>query len=178
MKTLLRLLAVLLALILLVGGLLVLAEVAWTLGLGADGELLLPYPAAADYLAGITWSDRPARAILLGVFALGLLLLWLGLRRRPPGLVLLASSTEDVPAGVERRTLHRATANAAVEVDGIAEARAAVSRRRLRVTATSGLRDSTGLRERLEAHVREWTDQLGLAQPPAPTVELREGRSR
>lgn len=171
-----RLLAVVFALALLVVGLLVAAEVLWTIVLGIDGELLLPYPAVADYLAGITWAQRPARLILIGLVLVGLLLLWLEVRRRQPGLLLLASSTDSVEAGVERRTLRRAATHAATEVDGIAAADVGVTARRLKVTATAGIRDTTGLQDRLGAHLQGWVDQLGLTRPPTTAVTVREGR--
>lgn len=172
-----RLLAVVIALGLLVLSVLVLAEIVWA-ALGGGGELVLPYQAVAEYLAGLHWDSAAARGILIGVALLGVLLVVVELRRSRPGLLTLAGSAGPVTKGVERRTLQQAAAAAATEVDGISSARARVSRRRVSVATRSGLRDVTGLQDQLTAHLGSWLEGLGLVDPPALSVRVAENKSR
>lgn len=173
-----RFLAVLVALALLVFGVLVVAEIVWVLALGGSQELLLPYPALAEYLAELRWDSGAARAILIGLVLVGLLLIVAELRRSKPGLLTLASSGGPVTAGVDRRTLQKAAAAAATDVDGISSARARVSRRRISVSAVSGLRDGSGLPDQVTEGMQSWVDGLNLASPPAVSVRVDEARSR
>ncbi len=167
----------LVALALLVLGVLVLVEVVWALAFGGTTPVLLPFPAAADYFAGLTWDSRAVRVILIGLVIVGLLLLVAELRRSKPGLLTLASSNGPVTAGVDRRTLQRAAATAATDVDGIGSATARVSRRRVAVSGVSGLRDPSGLQDQLTGRMQSWVDGLNLANPPALTVTVDQRRS-
>jgi hypothetical protein len=171
-----RVLSVLVALALLVLGVLVVVEIVWVLGLGGTREVLLPYPATTDYLAGLTWGSRTARAILAGLVVVGALLLVYELRRRKPGLLRMASTEGSVTTGVDRRALEKAAAAAATDVDGIGKATARVSARRVSVSATSGLRDAAGLQGQVTAALQSWMDGLDLAKPPALSVRV-VGRS-
>lgn len=173
-----RLLAVLLALALLVLGVLVLVEIVWVYAFGGSREVLLPYAAAADYFEGLAWTSRPTRVILIVLVVVGLLLLVAELRRSKPGLLSLASSTGPVTTGADRRALEKAAAAVATDVEGVSAARAKVSRRRISVAAESGLRDGSGLRERLDARMASWVDGLSLADPPALAVRVSQRRSR
>jgi len=172
-----RFLAVLVALALLILSVLVVVEIVWVLALGGSQQVLLPYPAVADYLAGLTWNSRPARIILIVLVIVGALLLLAELRRSKPGLLTLASSEEPVTVGVERRTLQKAAASAATEVDGINSAKARVARRRVSVSAVSGVRDTSGLQEALTHRMQSWLDELSLARPPRLSVRVEKGGS-
>jgi len=178
MKVVNRVVAVLVALSLLVLSLLVLVEIVWVFGLGGSTELLLPYPAAVEYLGGLTWDSRSTRAILIGLSLVGVLLLVAELRRRKPGLLMLADTRESVTAGVDRRSLQRAAAAAVTSVDGIDKGRVQVSRRRVSVAAESGLRDGGGLQAQAAARMSSWLDELNLADPPALSVRVEQRRSR
>jgi len=173
-----RVLAVMVALALLVLSVLVLVEIVWILALGGTQPVVLPYPPVTDYLAELTWNSAPARAILIGLVIVGLLLIAAEFRRSKPGLLTLASSSAPVTAGVERRTLQKAAAAAATDVDGISTARARVSRRQVNVSAVSGLRDGGGLQDQVAARMQSWIDELNLASPPALSVKVDQGRSR
>lgn len=178
MKLLNRLVSVIVALALLIFSVLVLVEIVWAYGFGGSTEVLLPYPAAADYLAEQTWGSRPVRAILIAVVLLGVLLFVLEVRRSRPGLLVLASSGEPVTTGADRRSVEKAAATAATQVDGISTARARISRRRITVAAKAGVRDVTGLHEGLTARMTSWIDGLNLADPPALSVTVHQGRSQ
>ncbi len=172
-----RVLAVMVALALLVLSVLVLVEIVWILALGGTQPVVLPYPPVTDYLAELTWNSAPARAILIGLVIVGLLLITAAFRRSKPGLLTLASSNGPVTAGVDRRTLQRAAATAATDVDGISSATARVSRRRVAVSGVSRLRDPSGLQDQLTGRMQSWVDGLNLATPPALTVTVDQGRS-
>lgn len=173
-----RLLSVLLALALLVLGVLVLVEIVWTIGFGGGREVLLPYPAAADYLAQQSWDSRPVRAICVALVLVGLALVLLELRRRRPGLLALASSGGPITSGADRRSVEKAAAAAATDVEGIRSARASISRRRIRIAADAGVHDDRGLAESLTAHLTSWIDGLGLAEAPELSVTVSPRGSR
>lgn len=172
-----RFLAVLVALALLVLGVLVVVEIGWVLALGRTQELVLPYPAVTDYLADLSWTSAIARAILIGLVIVGLLLIAAELRRSKPALLTLSSSGGPVTTGVDRRTLQKAAAVAVTGVEGISSARARVSRRKISVSAESGLRDGRGLQEQVSTHMRSWIEGLNLANPPALSVRVEQRRS-
>lgn len=173
-----RLLAVLVALALLVLAVLVVVEIAWVLLFGGSTEVLLPYPGISDTLAGLAWDSRPARAILIGLVILGGLILLTELRRSRPGLLTLASSGGSVTAGADRRSVERAAAAAATDVDGISAAVARVSSRRVSVSAVAGPRDATGLHERLTSEMQSWLEGLNLDSPPALSVRVEQRKPR
>jgi len=172
-----RLLSVIVALALLVLGVLVVIEVVWAFGLGGSGEVLLPYPAAADYLAQQTWGSRPVRAVSVALVLLGLLLVVLEIRRRRPGLLALASSGGPVRCGADRGSVEKAAAAAATDVEGIRSAQARISRRRISIAANAGVRDDRGLQEALTERMVTWVDGLGLADAPVVRVTVSPGRS-
>lgn len=172
-----RLLSVIVALALLVLGVLVVIEVIWAFGLGGSGEVLLPYPAARDYLAQQTWDSRPVRAASIALVLLGLVLVVLEIRRRRPGLLAMASSGGPVRCGADRRSVEKAAAAAATDVEGIRSARARISRRRISIAADAGVRDDRGLQEALTERMVTWVDGLGLADAPVVSVTVSSGRS-
>ena len=111
--------------------------------------------------------------ISAAVAVLGLLLLLGQLVPRRPGLLTVATEDPAVQAGVERRTLGRAMAAAASDVDGVSGARARIRRRRVTVIVTSRLREDSGLPERVQNHLQTWVDGLGLVEPPRLRLKLR-----
>ena len=167
-----RVLAVVLALALGALGVLVIAEIIHG-ALDGTGHLLLPYERLARYGRDHTWDSAPVIAISAAVAVLGLLLLLAQLLPRRPGLLTVATDDPAVEAGVERRTLGRAMAAVASDVDGVSGAKARVRGRRATVVATSHLHDTGGLRERVTDHVQTWTDDLGLVAPPRLRLKLR-----
>jgi uncharacterized protein DUF6286 len=172
MRTLNRALSVLLALALLTLGVVVVAEII-AAGLERRGHLLLPFESLARFGRDHTWSSGQVITISAAVALLGLLLLLGQLVPRRPGLLTVATEDPAVEAGVERRTLAKAMAAAATEVDGVSEAVARVRRGRATVIATSRLRDTSGLPERVQDHLQTWVDGLGLVAPPTLRLKLR-----
>lgn len=173
MRTLNRALAVLFALALATLGVLVVAEII-NAALDGRGHLLLPHERLARFGRDHTWEDGQVLTISAVVAALGLLLLLAQLLPRRPGLLTVATDDPTVQAGVERRTLGRAMAAAAGDVDGVSRATARVRGRRAKVVATTHLRDASGLPERVRDHVQTWTNDLGLVAPPRLRLRLRQ----
>lgn len=167
-----RLAAVLLALALLVLGVLVPAEIVHAAVLGKPGQLILPWETLTRFFTGHDWSTSPVLTISGITAAVGLALLLAELKRRRPGLLTLTTDDPNLTAGTTRRSLQRALAARAEEVDGISSASAKVRRGRASVAATTGLRDPGDLRQRLADQLTGWLDGLALVKAPRLRVRL------
>jgi hypothetical protein len=167
-----RLAAVLLALALLLAGVLAPAEIVHTAVLDKPGHLILPWETLTRFFTGHAWSTAPVLTISAIAAGVGLVLLLAELKRRRPGLLRLSTNDEHLTAGTTRRSLQRALAVRAEEVDGISSASAKVRRRRASVAATTGLRDAGDLRQRLTDQLTGWLDGLGLVKAPRLRVRL------
>ena len=168
-----RVIAAVLALGLLVGGLLVAVEIVVA---GFDRQ---PWVLPHDrwYVSGRlrTWDSPPPRWIFIALLAAGLALLLAQLvRHRPRALAL---SPGAVPADLQRRSLERALVREASRVDGVAAARARVSEDKADVVATSNRRQTGDLAPRVTQALDRRIGGLGLARPPAVRVKV-EGRAR
>ena len=158
----LRVLSLLLAVALIALGALVVAEVV----LAAFGRPpLVPYADVVASLRDSRWSSVLARAVAAGLAVLGLLLLVLALRRGKPATLPLVDGVDGVRASVQRRGLQRRLSADAARVDGVRRAKVRVGRRRVKVKAASGLRDTTGLAEQVEQRLQASLDVLALQRP-------------
>lgn len=166
-----RILAVVLGLAIAILGVLVPIEIV----LGALGRphLVLPWEHLTDLLRRNSWAAGGTRAVLIGVTILGLILLVRGLRRGRPSLLALADPSPGVEPGTTRRSVQRALATTAGNVDGVASAKARVKRRRAKVVVVSRLRNPAGLQEQVRERVAARLDNLRLASPPALVVRLK-----
>lgn len=167
-----RLVAVLLGLALLVLGVLVPVEIVHSAVLGRTGELLLPWQTLTRFFTGHDWSTSPVLALSIVVALAGLVLLVFELKRRRPGLLTLTTSDEHLTAGTTRRSVQRALAARAQDVDGVSGASATVRRGRASVAATTGRRDPGDLQQTLSEQLTAWLDSLGLVRPPRLRVRL------
>ena len=167
-----RVVAAVLGLGLLVGGLLVAVEIVVA---GFDRRpWVLPHD---DWYASArtrTWESAPARWIFIGLVAAGLLLLFLQLARRRPAAMALTPGA--VPADLARRSLERSLAREATAVDGVAAAKAKVGEDRADVVASSNRRQTDDLQPRVTQALDRRMGALGLARPPAVRVKV-QGRS-
>ena len=118
-----RALAALVAVALLVGSLLVVSEIA--VAAAGGGPWLVPYPEWATWMQQRGWTDRVVRAILLGLVVVGLLLLFLAVRRGKPATLPLRGRTPGVEVTASRRSVERSLVAAASRVSGITGADAA-----------------------------------------------------
>jgi hypothetical protein len=173
-----RVAAVLVGLFLLAAGLLVPAEIVHAAVLSRTGELLLPWQDVTRFLTGHDWSTSPVRSISIATAACGLVLLGLELKRRRPGLLTMAAGDDRMVVGADRRSMVRALAARAEEVDGISGASARLRRRVVRVTAGTAQRDAGDLDQQVTDRLTEWLAGLRLVDPPRVRVRIvsREDR--
>ena len=167
-----RVVAAVLALGLLVGGLLVAVEIVVA---GFDRRpWVLPHDDWYDSARTRMWEDAPPRWIFIGLVVAGLLLLFLQFaRRRPTALPLVPGA---VPADVARRSLERSLAREAARVDGVSAAKAKVDAERVDVRATSNRRQVDDLEPRVTQALDRRMGALGLARPPSVRVKV-QGRT-
>jgi hypothetical protein len=155
--------AVVAALVLLACGGLVAAEV--VSALAGRPLRLVPYEQVAEWASRTAWQDRATLLTAGATAAVGVLLILIAVVPGRPRLVALRTGDPDLVAGVPRSALARMLAAAASDVDGVREARARVRGRRVLVAATTGLRETTRLTERVRAAVE---DELGRFSPVYP----------
>jgi hypothetical protein len=163
-----RVIAAVLALGLLVGGLVVAVEIVVA---GFDRRpWVLPYDRWYVSARARTWESAPPRWIFIGLVVAGLVLLFLQFaRRRPTALDLTPGA---VPADLGRRSLERSLVREAMRVDGISAARAKIGRERAEVVATSGRRQTSDLPPAVTQALDRRVGTLGLARPPAVRVKV------
>jgi hypothetical protein len=138
-------------------------------------SLIWPYEQVGDLLRENTWDTTVVLVISAGVAFIGMLLLIAAAAPGRQKLQALTTGDPDVVAGATRRSL-RLTLTEAARVDGIAKTHVDVGRRRVKVTATSYLRDPTGQREAVTAAVTARLDQLAPIRPR--TVQTRLHRRK
>jgi Family of unknown function (DUF6286) len=167
-----RLAAFAVALALLLVGVLVPAEILRTAVLDEPGHLILPWETLGQFLAEHQWSTSPILTISGITAGVGLVLLLAEFKHRRPWLLALSTQDPNTTAGTTRRSLQRALAARAEEVDGVSSASARIRRRRASVTATTGLRDTGDLRQRLVDQLTGWLDGLDLVDAPPLRARL------
>lgn len=171
-----RIVAALLALVLLLGGLLAAVEI--VLAQLDRPAWLVPHEQWSSWLTGQTWDADLVRAVLAGLAALGLLLLVVALRRGRPGMLPLSEREQGTPSGVRvfasRRGVERTLASAARRVNGVRSAGARLARRRARVQAGTAMRSPGTLKDDVGAAVGERLTELGLGTRIRPHVTISQ----
>jgi hypothetical protein len=171
MRLLNRLLAALLSLALIVAGVLVVVEVvAQRLG---RSPAVVDWPHLYDWTRRTPWQQGSVRVTCILLAVAGLLLLAAELKRSKPDRLAVRSETTD--AAYTRRGVAGTIRSAVSDVDGINSASVSVSRRKVRVAATTaGLQPFTAetLREPTAAAAQQRLDALELQSPPALSVEV------
>ncbi len=164
-----RVVAAVLALGLLAGGLLVAVEIVVA---GFDRRpWVLPHDRWYDSARARMWQDAPPRWIFIGLVVAGLLILLLQFaRRRPTALPLTPGA---VPADVARRSLEKSLAREAARVDGVSAAKAKVDADRVDVVASSNRRQPGDLQPRVTQALDRRMGALGLARPPSVRVKVQ-----
>jgi hypothetical protein len=171
MRTVNRLIAAVLALSLIAGGLLIVAEIL-VAALGLT-PWVVPYENWLVTARGSAYGDRPVLTVSLLMLTVGLVLLLLQLvRRRPLSLPLLAKH-DGVEPMIERKSLEQAAARAALSVDGIEKATCWASSGKLVVSATSNREETAALDDKIRAAVEERIGALEPAQALAVAIKLR-----
>ena len=162
-----RILAVSVALGLVVGGVVVAAEIVLA-GFGR-GPWVVPYDEWYASARRNHWDSAGVRWLFIGVCAAGLVVLALQIAKAAPRSVPLQPGQSD--AGLSRRSLERALARTAGKVDGVSAAKAAVQRDRARITVDTN-RKTGDLRPAVEEAVQHRLQRAGLAQPPNVVVTV------
>ena len=167
-----RLLAVVLALVLLLGGLLAAVEI--FLAQIGQPHWLVPREQWSAWLRTETWDTTVVRTALVGIGVVGLLLLLAALRRGRPGMLTLPTESAQpwVRTTASRRGVEKAIESVAQDVDGVTSARAAASRRRVTVRASSMTREGNPEQQVRQA-VGERLAALGLDRSLRPRVAMR-----
>ncbi len=166
-----RVLAAVLALALLVGGLLVAVEIV-VAAFGRD-PWVVPHDRWYRSVLEHSWDDDASRWVFIGLVLAGLVLLGLQLARRRPVTLPLAAG--GAPADLGRRSMERSLVRTATSVDGVTKAKARVSAERADVLATSSRRQVDEVRPRLADAVERRVRALDLARTPQVKVQV-EGR--
>lgn len=168
-----RVVAAVLALALLVGGLILAVEIVVA---GFDRRpWVLPHDDWYASARSRMWEDAPPRWIFIGLVLAGLLLLVLQFaRRRPTALPMTPGA---VPADVARRSLEKSLAREAARVDGVSAAKAKVNDDRVDVVASSNRRQTGDLEPRVTQAIDRRMGAMGLARPPSVRVKV-QGRER
>ena len=168
-----RVLAAMVALGLVVGGLLVAVEIV------VAGFNRRPWVVPHDrwYTSARlrSWEAGPPRWIFIGLVAAGLAMLIAQMVRRRPATLALAPGA--VPADLGRRSLEKALVREASTIDGVSGARAKVSRDMAEVVANSTRRQTDDLGPLVTQALDRRLSTMGLARPPAVRVKVR-GRGR
>jgi len=171
MKTFNRVLGLLVAVALAVGGVILIIEIA-AAQLGG-GPVLVEWRNWYQSLRTTAWEDARIPLVATLLFTGTILALQL-VPRRPSTLTVVQSPQFDL--AVRRRFLERQVAASAGRVDGIAKARAVCSRRKLTVTADTYRADPSGLQATVDHVVRTELTRLDITNPPAVDVRLRSQR--
>ncbi len=118
------------------------------------------------------WSSPDARLLCLVVAAAGLVLLLLQLAKRRPTELAMETRDSKHPAALQRRGIERSLVRAVTRVDGVASAKAKLSKTKARITATSNRRLPGDLEDRITKAADRRLSALKLESPPSLTVRL------
>ena len=169
-----RVLAAVLALALLVGGLIVAVEIVVA---GFDRRpWVLPHDDWYRSARQRTWESAPPRWIFIGLIAAALVLLFVQLARRRPTVLPLTPGA--VPADLGRRSLERSLVREARSVDGIAAAKAKIGKEKAEVVASSNRRQTDDLEPAVSQALDRRMAAIGLARPPAVRTKVQGRRDR
>lgn len=158
-----RVLSAILALALMVGGLLVAAEI--VLGGLGRGPWILPYDRWERSAVATPWSDGNARLIGLALVGGGVVVLAVQVARRRPQALDLTGGKDRAPASLDRRGVERWLADRVERVEGVADARTRLRRRVAVVRASSVGQDHHDVERRLRETVAGHLGELDLAMP-------------
>ncbi|HEX2273165.1 MAG TPA: DUF6286 domain-containing protein [Acidimicrobiales bacterium] len=170
-----RLVAGLLALALLAGGLLAVAEIVY--GNARGRPLFVPWDEWFDGARDHAWSSREARLLLLVLLGVGIALLVLQiLRRGPQSLPVDRDPSRPLTVEANTGSLARALARAVGALDGVDKAKVSLSRTRARVDVRTPRREIGGLEQAARHAFDARLATVGLR--PTERVDVRVRRSR
>lgn len=171
-----RLVAAVLALVLLAGCLLVVLEILLA-GLGRS-PLVIPFDRWYDDALTTPWTDANLRLLFLALIVGGLVLLFLALASRRPLGFPLRKTGAPVDAQVTRKSLEQSLSRAARDVDGVSGAKVRMSSKRAAVTATTNRRVPGDLGDAVKAAVAGRLESLPLADHADVSVNVNSRSSQ
>lgn len=169
-----RVLSAALALSLVVGGLLVAAEV--VVGVVGRGPWLVPYDRWERSARTTPWSDGDVRLLFAALVLAGAVLLVVEVARRRPEALTVRSGKGGVEAQLDRRGVERWLADKLERVDGVTEARARLGRKDVRVHVGTVERDTATTKQRVDEAIARHLGELELDQALPARVEVRSRR--
>ncbi|WP_405146183.1 DUF6286 domain-containing protein [Sphaerisporangium sp. NBC_01403] len=120
------------------------------------------------------WSDPAALTTAAVACVLGIWLLILALTPGRPRAIPIASEDPRTVTGITRTGLSRHLATVAAKVDGVSRARVRLRRNRVHVTASTPLRDASGLPDQVTQAVVERLEELRPLRPVRVRVTVRQ----
>src|SRR3954462_2475041 len=124
-----RILCLLLAAAIAVAGVLTVIEI---IAANTDHDpVVVKWHGLVDDLATNEWKTAGPRVAAIVLILVGLLLLFFALRRGKPSTIALTTGAEATDMTTPRRSLQRSLSTVATSVDGVAEARVKVKRRKI-----------------------------------------------
>ncbi len=170
-RSLTRLLAAVVGLVLLVGGLAVALEVALTSAAGH--HVLLPYDRWLRYGEQHAWSQQVLKVTGLVLLVVGVLMLIATVRRLAP-LAIAGSSRSQLQVTFARKPLEGALGRLAVRDGGLESVKVRVRKGKVVVAGASLATDLERARVDLGKHVGSGLHRLPLAKEPSVDVKLRK----
>ncbi len=171
-----RILAALLAVVLLLGGLLAASEI--LLAQLGRPPWLVPYPRWSAWLGQHTLTDGLMRAAMAALVVVGLLLMLAALRRGKPHHLTLPSNIEGVQVTASRRGIERSLREAGSRIGGVRSVDVRAGRRWVKVRAYTASRTEGQVQQQVTDTVADKLRQLGLADRLRPRVTIVTGKSR
>jgi hypothetical protein len=171
-----RIVAGLVALALLVGGVLLAIEIALQAA-GREDPWVLPWD--TWYREGLEtpWSDPTVRAVCIGLLVAAVLLLMLQFARRRPSALPVRPRADAVHVDLDRRGLEHWLAARLDKVEGVGSVNVRAHRRKVRVRADSVSRDTAPIERRLDEAAARELDRLDLVRSPSVDVNVRPRRA-
>lgn len=166
-----RALCAVLALVALIGGLVVAAEIVVA---GFErGPWLIPYDRWDRFARTTPWSDGDVRLAGAALVGVGIAILAVQLLRRRPAALALVAVSGGTPASLDRRGTEWWLSERAAQVAGVVDADVRLGRSVAVVRARSLDRDTAGVERRLADDTSGQLVALGLDQPRRVKVQVR-----
>ncbi|MEO6956731.1 MAG: DUF6286 domain-containing protein [Antricoccus sp.] len=173
-----RILAALLALGLIIGGLLLVIEV--IAQRAGSAPVLVRWDTAYTWASKTTWQSNTLRITFIVMALVGLLLLIVELRRASVKRLSVANTAEHVDIAYTRRGVAGSVRSAVDGVDGVGRSAVVVGRQSIRVVATASSTEpgaAKALNESVSDAVQREVNELNLEPSPRVNVTMRARRS-
>ncbi|MEO6956546.1 MAG: DUF6286 domain-containing protein [Antricoccus sp.] len=173
-----RILAALVALGLIIGGLLLIVEV--IAQRAGSAPVLVRWDSAYQWASKTTWESNTLRIVFVVMAIVGLILLIAQFKRASVKRLRVATSADNVDVAYTRRGIAMAVKAAAVHVDGVRRTSALVTKKSVRVTATAASTEAAAaksLTQSVNDAVQKQINDLDLDPSPRVNVTMRARRN-